>query len=50
MRGENLPHDEAAQFINSMLQQDATDAQIAAALVSLAIKGETADELAGWPE
>jgi anthranilate phosphoribosyltransferase len=47
MRGENLSRDEAAQFINAMLQDVATDAQIAAALVSLAIKGETADELAG---
>jgi anthranilate phosphoribosyltransferase len=47
MRGENLSRDEAAQFINAMLHDVATDAQIAAALVSLAIKGETADELAG---
>jgi anthranilate phosphoribosyltransferase len=47
MRGENLQRDEAAQFINSLLEDTATDAQIAAALVSLAIKGETADELAG---
>ena len=47
MRGENLQRDEAAQLINAMLQDAATDAQIAAALISLAIKGETADELAG---
>ncbi|HYJ86218.1 MAG TPA: anthranilate phosphoribosyltransferase [Pyrinomonadaceae bacterium] len=47
MRGENLQRDEAAQFINAMLDDAATDAQIAGALVSLAIKGETADELAG---
>jgi anthranilate phosphoribosyltransferase len=47
MRGENLRQQEAAQFLNSLLDDAATDAQIAAALVSLAIKGETADELAG---
>ncbi len=47
MRGENLRQEEAALFLNSMLDDAATDAQIAAALVSLAIKGETADELAG---
>lgn len=47
MRGENLRQEEAAQFLNSLLDDAATDAQIAAALVSLAIKGETSDELAG---
>jgi anthranilate phosphoribosyltransferase len=47
MRGENLRQQEAAQFLHSLLDDAATDAQIAAALVSLAIKGETADELAG---
>src|SRR5688572_5876586 len=47
MRGENRQRNEAAQCINAMLDDAATAAQIAAALISLAIKGETADELAG---
>ena len=47
MRGENLSRAEAANFLGCLLNPSATDAQIAAALTSLAIKGETCDELAG---
>jgi anthranilate phosphoribosyltransferase len=47
MRGENLSCSEASAFLESLLDGAATDGQIAAALVALAIKGETVDELTG---
>ena len=47
MRGENLNRTEAGNFLGCLLNPGATDAQIAAALTSLAVKGETSDELAG---
>ena len=50
MRGESLSRAEAANFLDCLLNPIATDAQIAAALTSLAAKGETFDELAGIAE
>jgi anthranilate phosphoribosyltransferase len=50
MRGENLSRAEAGNFLSSLLNHAATDAQIAAALAILAVKGETVDELAGMAE
>src|SRR5207244_6179933 len=50
MRGENLSRAEAGNFLDYLLNPVATDAQIAAALTSLAVKGETFDELAGIAE
>lgn len=50
MQGKNLSRDEARFLLNQLLQGEATDAQIAAALVALAIKGETTEELAGMAE
>jgi anthranilate phosphoribosyltransferase len=50
MRGENLNRTEARQFLNALLNSAATDAQIAAALTALAMKGETIEELAGMAE
>src|SRR6185312_13214592 len=50
MRGENLSRVEAGNFLKCLLNPVATDAQIAAALTSLAVKGETSDELAGIAE
>jgi len=50
MRGENLGRAEARNFLDCLLNPSATDAQIAAALTSLAVKGETFDELAGIAE
>jgi anthranilate synthase component I len=50
MRGENLSRAEASNFLGCLLNPVATDAQIAAALTSLAVKGETFDELAGIAE
>ncbi|MFN2516290.1 MAG: anthranilate phosphoribosyltransferase [Pyrinomonadaceae bacterium] len=47
VRGENLPRKDAAQFFESLLDSEATDAQLAAALVALAMKGETVEELVG---
>ena len=50
MRGKNLSRAEAGNFLECLLNPVATDAQIAAALTSLAVKGETSDELAGIAE
>jgi len=47
VRREDLNRDEAEQLLESLLDAEATDAQIAAALVALAIKGETVEELTG---
>ena len=50
MHRENLSRAEAANFLECLLNPAVTDAQIAAALTSLAVKGETVDELAGMAE
>jgi anthranilate synthase component I len=50
MRGENLSRVEAGNLLGCLLNPIATDTQIAAALTSLAVKGETFDELAGIAE
>ena len=50
MRGEDLRRDEANLLLDALLDGEATDAQIAAALVALAVKGETVDELAGMAQ
>ena len=47
VRREDLSRDEAEQLLESLLDPEATDAQIAAALVALAAKGETVEELTG---
>ena len=47
VRREDLSREEAEQLLESLLDADATDAQIAAALVTLAAKGETVEELTG---
>jgi anthranilate phosphoribosyltransferase len=47
VRGENLPRHEAFQLLDCLLDAAATDAQIAAGLIALAMKGETVDELVG---
>jgi anthranilate phosphoribosyltransferase len=47
MRGEDLQRAEAAALLDCLLDGAATDAQIGAALVALAVKGETVEELAG---
>src|SRR5207247_3822450 len=50
MRGENLSRAEAGKFLGALLNPAATDAQVAAALAVLAVKGETVEELAGMAE
>jgi anthranilate phosphoribosyltransferase len=50
MHRQNLSRAEAANFLECLLNPAATDAQIAAALIALAVKGETVDELAGMAE
>jgi anthranilate phosphoribosyltransferase len=50
MRGEDLARAEASLLLDALLDGEATDAQIAAALVALAVKGETVNELAGMAE
>ena len=47
MRGENLSRSEASEFLEKLLDGVATEGQIAAALVALAVKGETVEELTG---
>src|SRR6266566_2775488 len=49
-RGQNLSRDEAAHFLDALLDSEATDGQIAAALIALKLKGETVEELAGLAE
>jgi anthranilate phosphoribosyltransferase len=50
MRGEDLQRAEATALLDALLEGSATDAQIAAALVALAVKGETVEELAGMAQ
>ena len=47
---ESLTQAEAASLLDFMISDEATDAQIAAVLIALAAKGETADELAGFAQ
>ena len=47
MRGQDLRRDEAFLLLDSLLDSEATDAQIAAVLVALSVKGETVEELCG---
>jgi len=49
-RGQDLSCAEAGHFLDALLDSEATDAQIAAALIALKLKGETVDELAGLAE
>jgi anthranilate phosphoribosyltransferase len=46
-RGQNLSRNQASQLLDALLDSEATDAQIAAVLTALTVKGETVDELAG---
>jgi anthranilate phosphoribosyltransferase len=47
VRHEDLSREEATLLLEALLDEEATDAQIAGALVALATKGETVEELAG---
>src|SRR5215813_932559 len=50
VRRENLSRDEAFELLEALLDAEATDAQISGALVAMAAKGETVDELTGMAE
>jgi len=50
VRRENLSREEAFDLLEALLDSEATDAQISGALVALAAKGETVDELTGMAE
>ncbi len=50
MRGHNLTRADAVLLLDALLDTAATDAQIAAALIALKLKGETVEELAGLAE
>ena len=50
IRREDLTRDEAFELLEALLDSEATDAQISGALVALAAKGETIEELAGMAE
>ena len=50
VRRENLNRDEAFELLEALLDKEATDAQISGALVALASKGETVEELTGLAE
>jgi anthranilate phosphoribosyltransferase len=49
-RGENLSSHEAGELLDALLNDQATDVQIAATLIALKTKGETVEELAGLAE
>ncbi|HXF05074.1 MAG TPA: anthranilate phosphoribosyltransferase [Blastocatellia bacterium] len=49
-RKENLTRSEAASLLDYLLGEAVSDAEIAAVLIALAMKGETADELVGFAE
>ncbi len=50
VRRENLNRDEAFDLLEALLDPEATDAQISGALVALASKGETVEEITGLAE
>ncbi|MFY9618299.1 MAG: anthranilate phosphoribosyltransferase [Pyrinomonadaceae bacterium] len=47
MRRDDLSRSEANDLLEALLNDDATDGQIAATLIALKLKGETVEELAG---
>ena len=50
VRREDLGRQEASQLLAALLDDSASDAQIAGTLIALATKGETVDELTGLAE
>jgi anthranilate phosphoribosyltransferase len=50
VRREDLNREEAFELLEALLDAEATDAQISGALVALAAKGETVEELRGMAE
>lgn len=50
MRGERLSFDQSGDFLDALLDAEANDTQIAAALTAASLKGGSAEELAGMAE
>ena len=50
MLREDLSRSEASGLLDALLNDNATDGQIAATLIALKLKGETVEELAGLSE
>ncbi len=50
MRSEDLMRDEAGELLNALLDDETSEAQIAALLIALKRKGETVEELTGLAE
>jgi anthranilate phosphoribosyltransferase len=50
VRREDLNREEAFELLEALLDSEATDAQISGALVALAAKGETVEELTGMAQ
>jgi anthranilate phosphoribosyltransferase len=50
VENENLSREEAAEVMNGIMSGGATDAQIAALITGLRMKGETAEEISGFAE
>ncbi len=50
VRREDLTREDASELLEALLDDEATDAQISGALVALAAKGETVEELTGMAE
>ena len=48
--GKSLSMDEAAQTMNEIMSDEATEAQFGAFVAALRLKGETADEIAGMAQ
>ena len=48
--GSSLTRDESREVMSEVLRGEATDAQIAALLVALHMKGETVDEIVGFAQ
>lgn len=48
VEGMNLSRDESYSVCNSLMSGEATDAQIAALLIAMRLKGETVDEITGF--
>ena len=50
VRREDLTRDEASQLLDALLDESASDSQIAGTLIALTTKGETVEELTGLAE
>jgi anthranilate phosphoribosyltransferase len=49
-KGQALTRNEAALVMEEIMEGQASPAQLGAFLTALSIKGETSDEIAGWPQ